>query len=70
MSDFLTIKCLGEAETAKIEAEIEARIAARKKEGLLTDREVEEIEDMRLRPLPDILDVKVVYENHLFPKRS
>jgi len=70
MSDFLTIKCLGEAETAKIEAEIDARIAARKKEGLLTDREVEEIEDMRLRPLPDILDVKVVYENHLFPKRS
>jgi len=70
MSDFLTIKCLGEAETAQIEKEIEARIAARKKEGLLTDREVREIEEMPLRPLPDILDVQVVYENHLYPKRG
>lgn len=70
MSDFLAIKCLGEAETVKIEKEIEARIAARKKEGLLTDREVREIEEMPLRPLPDILDVQVVYENHLYPKRG
>ncbi|MHB8054597.1 MAG: hypothetical protein ACYDH3_05060 [Candidatus Aminicenantales bacterium] len=70
MSDFLTIKSLGEAETMKIEAEIDARIAARKKEGLLSDREIREIEGMRLRPLPDILDVQVVYENHLYPKRG
>ena len=70
MPGFLTIKSLGEAETAKIEAEIEARIETRKKEGLLTDREVREIEEMRLRPLPDIQDVQVVYENHLFGKRD
>lgn len=70
MSDFLTIKSLGESETEKIEAEIESRIEARKKSGLLTDREVREIEEMRLRPLPDIQDVQVVYENHLFGKRS
>jgi hypothetical protein len=69
MSDFLTIKCLGEAETIQIEKKIEARIAARKKEGLLTDREIREIVEMPLRPLPDILDVQVVYENHLYPKR-
>jgi hypothetical protein len=25
---------------------------------------------MRLRPLPDILDVQVVFENHLYPKRG
>ena len=70
MSDFLTIKCLDKAETAKIEREIEARIEARKKEGLLTDREVREIEEMPLRPLPDILDVQVVYQNHLYPKKG
>ena len=70
MSDFLTIKCLDKAETAKIEREIEARIEARKKEGLLTDREVREIEEMPLRPLPDILDVQAVYQNHLYPKKD
>ena len=70
MPDFLTIKSLDAAETAKIEAEIENRIEARKKSGLLTDREVREIEEMRLRPLPDIQDVQVVYENHLFGKRG
>jgi hypothetical protein len=70
MSDFLTAKCLGEAETARLEKEIEARIEARKKEGLLSDREVREIEEMPLRPLPDILDVQVVYRDHLYPKRG
>jgi len=70
MPDFLTIKSLGEAETARIEAEIEKRIEARKKDGLLTDREIREIEKMRLRPLPDIQDVQVVYENHLYGKRG
>jgi len=70
MADFLTIKSLEASETARIESEIEARIAARKKDGLLTDREVREIEEMRLRPLPDLLDVQVVYENHLFAKRD
>jgi hypothetical protein len=70
MPDFLKIQCLGEAEEKKIMAEIEARIAARKKEGLLTDREVREIQEMRLHPLPDIQDVQSVYENHLFMKKD
>lgn len=70
MSGILTIQSLDPAETARIEAEIETRIAARKKDGLLTDHEVREIEEMRLRPLPDILDVQVVFENHLYPKRG
>ncbi len=70
MSEFLMIKSLGEAETARIESEIEARLAARKKDGLLTDRDIQEIEHMRFRPLPDILDVQVVYENHLFTKKD
>ncbi len=70
MPDFLKIKCLGEAEEKKILKDIEARIAAKKKEGLLTDREVREIEEMRLYPLPDIQDVQSVYENHLYTKES
>lgn len=70
MSDFLTIKSLGEAETARIEAEIEERIEARKKDGLLTDREIREIEEMRLRPLPDLQDVQNVYTNHLYGKKG
>jgi len=70
MPDFLKIPCLSETEEKKIMAEIEARIAARKKEGLLTDREVREIREMRLHPLPDIQDVQSVYENHLFTKKD
>ena len=66
MPDFIKIECLKETEVKKILDDIEARIAAKKKDGLLTDREVREIEEMRLRPLPDIQDVQSVYENHLF----
>lgn len=70
MPDFLRIKCLGEAEEKKILENIEARIAAKKKEGLLTDREVREIEEMRLHPLPDIQDVQSVYKDHLYTKEA
>lgn len=70
MSDFLAMKSLDDAETARIEAEIEERIEARKKDGLLTDREVREIEEMRLRPLPDLQDVQNVYANHLYGKKG
>ena len=70
MTDFLTIKSLGEDEEKRILAEIERRIAAKKAAGLLQDREVREIEEMKLRPLPDILDVQSVYENHLFTREK
>jgi len=66
MSDFLVIGSLAGAETAELEEKIRQRIADRIKEGLLTEREVREIEEMRLRPIPDILDVQSVYEDHLF----
>jgi hypothetical protein len=52
----------------RILEEIEKRIADKKKEGLLTEREIREIEEMKLRPLPDIQDVQSVYENFLFKK--
>ncbi len=66
MKDFLEIACLPQEEVRRIEAEVEQMIADRKKEGLLSEREVREIEEMPLRPLPDLLDVQSVYENHLY----
>jgi len=68
MADFLEIKSLGEDEAKRIMAEIEARIEQKKKEGRLSDREVRDIVEMRLRPLPDIQDVQGVYENFLFTR--
>ena len=70
MPDFLEIKCLAETEVNKLLTEIEARVADKIKEGLLTEREVREIEEMKLRPLPDIQDVQSVYDSHLFKKKN
>jgi hypothetical protein len=66
MSEFLKIASLSDAEVDRLEADIRAAIAGKKAQGLLTDRDVEEIIEMRLRPLPDIQDVQSVYENLLF----
>jgi hypothetical protein len=62
MADFLEIKCLSKKEQEKIVEEIKKKIEQKIKEGLFTEREVREIEHMKLRPLPDILDVQSVYE--------
>ena len=70
MPDFLEIKCLAEADVKKLLTDIETRVADKIKEGLLTEREVREIEEMKLRPLPDIQDVQSVYDSHLFKKKS
>lgn len=70
MSNFLEIKCLEKEEQEKILKEIDKRISEKKKEGLLTEREIQEIEEMRLCPLPDILDVQSVYEDILFKKKT
>jgi hypothetical protein len=69
MSGFLRVPCLTAAEAEALEREIESRIAARKSAGLLADREVREIVEMRLHPLPDIQDVQSVYESHLFTRK-
>lgn len=66
MSDFLEIKCLSEEEQKKILKEIEEKIAQKIKEGIYSEREVREIEHMKLRPLPDILDVQSVFEKLKF----
>lgn len=70
MSVFFEAKSLTSDEQKKLAAEVEARIAAKLKDGSLTERDVREIQEMRLRPLPDIQDVQDVYENHLFRKEQ
>ncbi|MDH5384840.1 MAG: hypothetical protein OEY18_09045 [Candidatus Aminicenantes bacterium] len=50
-------------EQKKLSEEIDKRIEQKMKDGILTEREVREIEHMRLRPLPDIQDVQSVYED-------
>ena len=69
MTGYLTVPCLSAQEVEALERDIEARIEDRKKAGLLTDREVREIAEMRLRPLPDIQDVQSVFESHLFSRK-
>jgi hypothetical protein len=63
MPEFLEIKCMKREDQKKILEEIERRIKIKIEDGKLTDREVREIEQMKLRPLPDIQDVQSVYEN-------
>jgi hypothetical protein len=62
MTEFLEIKCLEKEEQEKILEEIEKKIQQKIKDGIFTVREVHEIEQMKLRPLPDILDVQSVFE--------
>jgi hypothetical protein len=61
MNDFLTIGSLDKETEKRILGDIEESIARKKKEGLVTEKDVREIEEMRLRPLPDLLDVQSVY---------
>jgi hypothetical protein len=70
MNTFLEIGCLTPEERDALIRAIEETIAAKKKDGLFTDKDVREIEEMRLKPLSDIQDVKSVYEDHLFHKRK
>jgi len=66
MSEFLEAKSLTPEEQERLAEEVEKKIAEKLKDGTLTERDVREIKELRLRPLPDIQDVQNVYENHLF----
>ena len=66
MSGLFEAKSLTPEEQEKLAGEVESRIAEKLKDGSLTERDVRGIEEMRLKPLPDIQDVQNVYENHLF----
>ncbi len=68
MEDFLEIRCLTKEEQTRLMEEIKKRIEEKKKEGLLTEKEIKEIEVMKLRPLPDIQDVQSVYEDFMFKR--
>ncbi len=70
MADFLEIKCMKEKDRKKIIEEIEKRIEEKKKEGLFTENEIREIEEMKLHPLLDIQDIQYVYENHLYKNET
>ncbi len=66
MPVFFEAKSLTQEEQQKLAEEVEKRIAAKIEDGLLTEKDIREIQEMKLRPLPDILDVQNVYESHLF----
>ncbi len=70
MPAFFEIKSLTEAEADALAAAVAARIAGKLKDGTFTEHEVREIEEMKLRPIPDLLDVQSVYEDFLFRRRG
>lgn len=61
MNDLLSIKSLEADEEKRILEEIKATIEKKKKDGLFTEKDIKDISAMRLRPLPDLLDVQGVY---------
>jgi len=70
MTDFIEIQCLTKEQQKRIGEEIEKKIAEKKKEGIFTEKEIREIVEMKLSPLPDILDVQSVYESFLYDKKD
>ena len=68
MQKFIEIKSMGKKDQDKILEEIEKTIDLKKKEGVVTDKEIREIEEKTLRLFPDIQDVQSVYEDFLFQK--
>lgn len=66
MEPFIKIESLTEDEQKKIIDRINKRIAEKKKSGILKEKDVREVEEMRLHPLPDLLDVQSVYEDLMY----
>lgn len=63
---FFEIKSLSAEEQAVLGEAVKKRIEERKKKGILTEREIEEIHQMELQPLPDVQDVQSVYEDFMY----
>ena len=70
MQDFLEIKSMKGKDQEKIFKEIEKAVELKKKEGVVTEKEIRDIEEMTLRLFPDIQDVQSVYEDFLFQKKG
>jgi hypothetical protein len=51
----------------EIMASIRKKIQDKKDAGLLKQREIDEIAEMELQPLPDFLEIPNTYEPHLYP---
>ena len=69
MKNFLEIKSMTKKDQEKIFKEIEKAVELKKKEGVVTEKEIREIEEMTLRLFPDVQDVQSVYEDFLFQKK-
>ena len=66
MDSFLEIKSLSAEEQKKILDKIQKKIEEKKKTGILSEHEIRDIEEMKLQPLPDILDIQSVFESITF----
>ncbi|MBN2246818.1 MAG: hypothetical protein JW755_13355 [Candidatus Aminicenantes bacterium] len=62
MGRFMEIKCLEDDQQKEISEKIEKNISRKLKEGIFSKKEIRDIEEMRLQPLPDIQDVQSVYK--------
>lgn len=69
MKNFLEIKSMTKKDQEKIFKEIEKAVELKKKEDVVTEKEIREIEEMTLRLFPDVQDVQSVYEDFLFQKK-
>jgi len=70
MDKFMEIKCLDEKEQDRILEEIDNIISQKLKEGIFSNKEIRDIEEMRLQPLPDIQDVQSVYDELVFIEKK
>jgi hypothetical protein len=67
---FLEIAGMDEKSRDELIRDIEAKLDEKKKAGLLTEREIKEIEQMELKPLLDIQDVQSVYEDLMYREKK
>jgi hypothetical protein len=69
MSDFIEIKD-EKINVKEIMEKIKENIERKKKEGIYTEREIKEIEEMKPYPLPDIQDIHHFYSQHLYQEKE
>ena len=69
MNDFIEIKN-GNIDVEDIMKKIKERIENKKKEGIYTEKEIKEIEEMKPYPLPDIQDIHHFYSQHLYQEKK
>ncbi len=57
-------------DVSEIMEAVKKRIQEKKDAGILKDKEIREIEEMELQPLPDFLEIPNVFEPHLYPEHK